>query len=70
MGRKKYNLYIMDKDNRFLKDCFHEYFTDVRSFEDHFSAKEMAIIRKIRRKKKAEAEKQEKILKKAHKYYQ
>ncbi len=68
MARKKYTLYVLDKDNRFLKDCFFEYFENVRSFEDHFTPDQMAKIKKFRNKRKALEKKSQTPKRKSHKY--
>lgn len=64
--KRKYTIYTMDKDNRFLKDCFHMYFDQIRDFDDHFSEKELLKLDKV--KKRKEQEKLNELKKKSHKY--
>ncbi len=66
MSRKKYTLYVLDKNNRFLKDCIHEYLETVKSFEEHFTAKQLAKIKKIKKRREAQ---EKKARGKAHKYH-
>ncbi|HEO65579.1 MAG TPA: hypothetical protein ENI73_06880 [Spirochaetes bacterium] len=49
MNRRKYTLYTLDKNNRFLKDCLHQYLEDVKSFDDHFTPEQLAKIEKFRK---------------------
>jgi len=68
MGRKKYTLYVLDKDNSFLKDCLHNYFETVKPFEEHFSKDELRKIKKIKKEKeKAQKKIENKKLKKQKK---
>ena len=73
MGRKKYTLYVLDKDNCFLKDCLHDYFETVKPFNDHFSKEELRKIKKIKKdrekaQKKIENKKLMKKTPKPHRY--
>ncbi len=49
MNRRKYTLYTLDKNNRFLKDCLHQYLEDVKSFDDHFTPEQLAKIEQFRK---------------------
>ena len=65
MEKKKHTFYVIDRDNTFLKDCFHEYLETVKCFDDHFSREQLARFRKIKRRKQKEKSDQ---LGKPHKY--
>ncbi len=66
MNKKKYTIYVLDKNNRFFKDCIHEYLQTVKSFEDHFTGRELRKIKSIKKRYNSKANKKKL---KPHKYH-